>query len=46
MEFPKIIIAKAEETIIGDDDQAIMDGFGSNSQAFLTYKVREKKILF
>jgi superfamily I DNA/RNA helicase len=35
-DFLKLVINESKETVVcGDDDQAIMDGFGSNRMAFL-----------
>ena len=41
-DFLKLLIKESKEVyIVGDDDQAIMDGFGANSQAFLEFKTTE-----
>jgi superfamily I DNA/RNA helicase len=45
-DFLKLMIAECKEVYIcGDDDQAIMDGFGANSQAFLDIETTEKDLV-
>ena len=42
-DFLKLVINESKETVVcGDDDQAIMDGFGSNRMAFLDLETTEK----
>ncbi len=42
-DFLKLLIKESKEVYIaGDDDQAIMDGFGANSQAFLEIKTSKE----
>jgi len=41
-DFLKLLISESKEVYLcGDDDQAIMDGFGANSQAFLELDTTE-----
>jgi superfamily I DNA/RNA helicase len=45
-DFLKLMIAECKEVYIcGDDDQAIMDGFGANSQAFLEIETTEDDLV-
>lgn len=42
-DFLKLVINESKETVVcGDDDQAIMDGFGSNRMAFLDLETTEE----
>ena len=42
-DFLNLLISESKEVYIcGDDDQAIMDGFGANSQAFLQIETTEE----
>jgi superfamily I DNA/RNA helicase len=45
-DFLKLMIAECKEVYIcGDDDQAIMDGFGANSQAFLEIETTDDDLV-